>query len=348
MADAIHTFGPRRKKPSPTAVGDSGPVYRMAPPVRRMVSKTASPAVTGGGTPARVPAPPQAPPVRVPVPTLTTPNTRPPRIPGYFLSRRYKPEAVLGQGGRAAVYKAWDKVLGIHVVLKFLREGLAQTPEAAEEIRREAVVTMRLAHENIVRLHNVETLGTRMVLVMEYVDGENLRQILERLGPLSAATVLDIVSSCASALTYAHKIGIVHRDLKPENIMIGADSVLKLVDFGTALMERDPGEETYLEGTPGYMSPEQIRGGEPVDARTDIFALGAVTAELLTGKRVFLYDGDVQHLLKAEPQGLEGLSPAVRAVLTRAVAPNREDRWSSVNEFHQALAAAMEGDRTTS
>ncbi len=338
MTDAVHTQGSKQRKPLAIA-GDyaSGGVYRLPPPVRRLVPKASSSVSTGGGTP-----------VRVPVPPLTSPGARPPRIPGYFLSRRYKPEAVLGQGGRTAVYKAWDKTLGIHVVLKFLREGLAQTPEMAEEIRREAVVTMRLSHENIVRLYTVETLGTRMVLVMEYVNGENLHQILKRLGPLAPSTVLDIVRSCVSALTYAHKLGIIHRDLKPENIMIGEDGVLKIVDYGTAVIARAPGEEAYLEGTPGYMSPEQIRGGEPVDVRTDIFALGAVTGELLTGKRVFEYDGDVQHLLDALPQGLEQLSPDVRVVLIKALAPNREDRWVSVDQFYQALARAIEGDRAGS
>lgn len=283
--------------------------------------------------------------VRVAVPHLTAPAACPPRIPGYFLSRRYKPEAVLGQNCRATVYKAWDTVLGIPVVLKFPPECLAQRAEAVEGIRREAMVTMQLMHENIVRVYNVVMVGLRTVLVMEYVNGETLRQILMRMGPLAPSTVLDIVRSCASALTYAHKLGIVHRDLKPENIMIGEDAVLKLVDFGTAVIERAPGEEAYLEGTPGYMSPEQIRGGEPVDARADIFALGAVTAELVTGRRVFEYDGDVHHLLGAPPQGLEALSPPVRAVVTRALAPNREDRWPSAGEFYQALARAIEVDR---
>lgn len=266
------------------------------------------------------------------------------RGPMAFFSHRYKPEAIIGQGGRGAVYKAWDNVLGVHVALKFLPEGLALKPAAVEEIRHEAVVTMRLAHENIVRLHNVEMTGQRLFLVMEYVDGENLRQILNRLGPLAPESVLDIVRSCASALAYAHKIGIIHRDLKPENLMVTRDSVLKIVDFGTAMMVHAPGTNEYMEGSPGYMSPEQVRGDVAVDARTDVFSLGAVAGELLTGKPLFPFDGNTDHLVsavEAGPQGLDALAPAVVAVLARAVAVDREQRWPTAVAFHQALGKAI-------
>lgn len=126
--------------------------------------------------------------------------------------------------------------------------------------------------------------------------------------------------------------------------MISESGQLKIVDFGTAVIERAPGEEKYMEGTPGYMSPEQIRGGEPVDPRTDIFALGAVTTELLTGKRVFAYDGDMDHLLQAEPRGLDTLPPALGVVLRRALAPLREDRWPTAEAFYHALAQAVRDD----
>ena len=271
----------------------------------------------------------------------TPPAPRP--VSGVVYSRRYKVEQVIGKGGRGTVYKALDTVLGIHVALKFLPPGVALKPKAVAEIRREAVVTMRLAHENIVRLHNIEMSGHRLFLVMEYVDGENLRQILDRLGPLAPASVAAIARSCASALTYAHRIGVIHRDFKPENVMIGKDSILKIVDLGTAVMVRSPDKDEYMEGTPGYMSPEQIRGDGTVDARTDVYAFGAVMAELLTGKRAFVYDGDLNHLLDARPRGLESLPPNVSAVLIKAMEPDREARWASALEFYQALAKALEG-----
>lgn len=323
---------------------DEPRVHRVAPapPVDRTPAGGREVGEAAGGKPVHLHIPrlrPKTPPMAAPAPNVQR------RIPGVFFSRRYKPEKVIGQGGRGAVYKAWDNVLGIYVALKFLPEGLALKPAAVAEIRHEAVITMRLAHENIVRLHNIEMTGERIFLVMEYVDGENLRQILDRMGPLAPASVLAIVRACAGALAYAHGVGIIHRDLKPENIMINQESVLKIVDFGTAMMVRAPGDDTYLEGTPGYMSPEQIRGGTPADARTDVFALGAVTAELLTGRRTFVYDGDLQHLAAAKPEGLEGLSPAVREVLLKALAPAHDDRWPSAVEFHKALARAIEGER---
>lgn len=284
--------------------------------------------------------PPSPPPPPAAPPAAASSVARP--VAGVVYSRRYKVEQVIGQGGRGTVYKAWDNVLGIHVALKFLPPGVALKPKAVEEIRREAVVTMRLAHENIVRLHNIEMTGHRLFLVMEYVDGENLRQILDRMGPLAPASVVAIARSCASALAYAHRIGVIHRDFKPENVMIDKDSMLKIVDLGTAVMVRSPEKDQYMEGTPGYMSPEQIRGGDTVDARTDVYAFGAVMAELLTGKRAFVYDGDLDHLLDARPRGLESLPPDVRAVLIKAMEPDREARWASALEFCEALAHALQ------
>ena len=266
-------------------------------------------------------------------------------ITGIVYARRYKLEEAIGHGGRGTVYKAWDTVLGVHVALKFLPPGAALKSEAVDEIRREAVVTMRLSHANIVRLHNIEMMGNQFFLVMEYVDGENLRQIIDRLGSLAPSTVSEIARSCASALAYAHSVGVIHRDIKPENLMIDKDSVLKIVDFGTSVMAHSPGLDEYLEGTPGYMSPEQIRGGGSVDARTDIYAFGAVMAELLTGKAALVYDGDVNHLLEVRPQGLESLPPAVVAALVKAMEPDRDARWASAVEFCRALTRALEGDR---
>ncbi len=343
---------PRKLSPIDFGVKQGGARSLLARSTSSSVPK-AVPAQVPKIGPAAVPAPPwkQAP-LRVRVPLLpsrrirlSAPTNGQRVVPGSFVSSRYEPEKVIGQGGRGAVYKAWDRVLGVHVALKFLPEALARNPQALEEIRREAVVAMRLSHENIVRLHNVEMSGTRLFLVMEYVDGENLREIVERLGPLAPFSVLDIARSCASALAYTHGEGIVHRDIKPENIMINKDAILKIVDFGTAMMAHLPGEDAYLEGTPGYMSPEQIRGNEPVDARTDIFALGAVLAELMTGKRAFVYDGNLDHLLASSPQGLEVVDPPIRAVLLKAMATVRDERWASAMEFYRALENAVEGGR---
>lgn len=241
------------------------------------------------------------------------------------------------------VVKAHDKVLDIEVVLKFVGKKHTVTAEEMELVKREGSLAMRLSHENIVRLHNVESEAGRVFLVMEFVDGENLRQVIQRVGRLSTNTVLTIGQCCASALDYAHKEGIIHKDLKPENIMISRDKVLKIVDFGTAEFMHKSAAATHIEGTPSYMSPEQIRG-ETLDVRTDVFALGAVLTEALTGVQVFPFRKDWLTHSEMEPLGIEEVPPVLVPVVLKAMAARREDRWSSAGEFVRAFERAIADD----
>lgn len=263
------------------------------------------------------------------------------RMPFVFFSRRYKPLSQMEHGGMGLVIKAHDKVLDVDVVLKFVGKQSTVTNEDMQLIKREGSLAMRLSHANIVRLHNVETEGGRVFIVMEFVDGDNLRQILQKVGRLSSNTVMAIGQCCAAALDYAHRQGILHKDLKPENIMIDRDNVLKIVDFGTADFMHKSGAASHIEGTPSYMSPEQIRG-EPLDARSDVFALGAVLAESFSGVQMFPFRRDWLTNQSMEPTGLEMLPPAVVPVVLKAVAMRRDDRWDSAGEFVQALQAAMD------
>jgi serine/threonine-protein kinase len=225
------------------------------------------------------------------------------------------------------------------VALKFLPPAMNRDPVAVAELKREAVLAMRLSHKNIVRLHNIERENNRLFIVMEYVAGETLREVLQRMGPLSMASVAAIARACAVALDYAHGQHILHRDIKPENLMVDRDGQLKIVDFGIAVrVQSAPG--VTVEGTPGYMSPEQLRHETP-DARADVFSLGAVLCELLTGKRVFPDRGDLKRLFEFPPAGLADVPPPVRDVLARALDLDRERRWSSVREFYAALEQAL-------
>lgn len=340
-------------------------VLRMTPPAIRRLElghrvigplpaavDAAKPAVSPAAKPAAGPAAPRAgqvhPPRPGPAPGSAV-HARPDRkpeghakwsMPFVFFSRRYKPVSKLEHAGMGLVVKAHDKVLDIDVVLKFVGKKHTVTAEEMELVKREGAMAMRLSHENIVRLHNVEAEAGRVFLVMEFVDGENLRQIIQRVGRLSANTVLTIGQCCASALDYAHKEGIIHKDLKPENIMISRENILKIVDFGTAEFMHKSAAATHIEGTPSYMSPEQVRG-EALDVRTDVFALGAVLAEALTGVQVFPFRKDWLTRTEMEPMGIEMVPPVLVPIVLKALAARREDRWSSAGEFVRAFESAL-------
>lgn len=260
-------------------------------------------------------------------------------IAGFF-STRYKLLKRI-PGGKAVVFKARDRELGMDVALKFLPRSLFRQSERVEEIKREAGIAMRLTHDGIVRLYTIEMKNAHPFLVMEYVEGDTLREILKKFGALSSASVLGIARECVVALEYAHAHGILHRDLKPENIMITSRGHLKILDFGSATSVGSLLGD-YIEGTPGYMAPEQVAGGR-CDARTDIFALGAIFWELLTGLAAFPRRGDMAHMYAESPAGGEQLDASVRVVLEKAMCLDAVGRWGSVREFGEALILAIDG-----
>jgi serine/threonine-protein kinase len=266
------------------------------------------------------------------------------RIPGFFFSHRYKPVQLLGHGTDGAVYKAEDRILRTNVAIKLLPKRTARDKEAVEQITREAATAMRLSHDNIVRLHNVEVAGAQLFLVMEFVEGHNFREVLRQRGPLSLAGVLSVAEACASALDYAHARGVLHRDLKPENLMMTPEQNLKIVDFGTAMMLHATKPRDWVEGTPGYMSPEELRM-EPLDVRADVYSLGVVLSELLTGRNPFPAVKDVFQLADVEPAPMPELPAPVAAVLMKAMARRPDDRWPSAGALVRALAQAIEESR---
>ena len=194
----------------------------------------------------------------------------------------------LGAGGMGVVYKARDLKLDRTVALKFLPPDLTRDPEAKQRFVHEAKTASTLQHANVCVVHDIdETTDGQMFISMEYLEGETLTRKIER-GPLPIDEAIDIAIQVAKGLTAAHQHGIVHRDIKPANILITSGGVAKIVDFGLAklsgrtLMTR----EGSTLGTAAYMSPEQAHG-EPADQRTDIWAMGVVVYEMLTGKHPF-------------------------------------------------------------
>ena len=220
-----------------------------------------------------------------------------------FTSHRYSLRHVINEGEIGTIYLAFDAMLKMDVAIKMLKPRIAEDHEALSQIKREAAMAMKLSHENIVRLHNIEIEKGRVFIVMEYVEGQTLRAIGDQMGALALPSVLDIALACGDALTYAHGRGVLHRDIKPENLMIDSAFGLKLLDFGIAIkISRGHDKSEYLEGSPGYMSPEQLHG-LPLDARTDVFSLAVVLCELLTGVRAYPHVDDLKHMYDGHPRG---------------------------------------------
>ena len=257
-----------------------------------------------------------------------------------FSSQRYTILKTINEGGMGTVCRAWDTVLKMDVAIKMLKPEIARDKESVAQLKSYASVAMKLSHENIVRLHNIEIEKGHIFLVMEYVEGQTLRAISQHMGPLALPAVLDIAHACNEALTYAHGRGVLHRDIKPDNLMVNDAFVLKIVDFGIALKMAHHDDGQYLEGSPGYVSPEQVQG-RPLDARTDIFSLAVVLCELMTGRRAFPKVADLGHMYDHEPVGIETIPAPVAEVLQKGMARDIGARWRTVAEFYNALSHAI-------
>ena len=209
-----------------------------------------------------------------------------PKVAGRFVIER-----PLGAGGMGAVYLARDEQLGEAVALKVIAGMALLDPSSAERLRREASMARRISHPNVVRMHDLGEENGLLFVSMEYVTGESLAARIQRLGTLTPSQLRPILSQLCEGLAAAHAAGVVHRDLKPANILIDAQERVKLIDFGIARADLHAGmtATNMIVGTPEYMAPEQIKGGA-VDARTDIYALGAVLYHALTGRPPFRGD----------------------------------------------------------
>lgn len=220
--------------------------------------------------------------------TLTNVEVAERLAPGGLIAGRYRVISFRGLGGMGIVYKARDEELGVDVALKVLRSDLRRDPRWVQRFRRELVLARQVTHRNVVRIHDIGESGQLRFLTMDFVDGPSLAEVLGRDGPLPVQRAAAIVRQLAEALQQAHAAGIVHRDLKPSNILLGPDETAYITDFGVA-RSRDGEALTRagaIVGTPDYLSPEQV-SGEPVDGRSDLYALGIVFYEVLTGELPF-------------------------------------------------------------
>ena len=263
---------------------------------------------------------------------------------------RYQLLKELGRGGFATVYQGYDAGLERYVALKVLHPELTRDEVALRRFQREATAVARMRHANIIIVYEFGEADGSAFIVMEYVEGDTLKARLGKSLPL--AEVQRIISDVASALEYAHNRGVIHRDIKPANILITTENQVVLADFGIALLAQNSSSLTRgLLGTPQYMAPEQALG-EPIDARSDMYALGIVLFEMLAGQPPFRGDSPLATLalqVNAPLPKLRSLNPAVpeavEAMIERALAKDPAQRYPSAAEFRAALIAASEEAR---
>lgn len=262
--------------------------------------------------------------------------------PGMLLANRYELQEPVGEGGLGQVYRARDLMLAMPVAVKVLFPEFGDDDLAITTLKEEARIAMQLSHKHIVRLHNLQKAHGHYYLVMEFVEGRTLREILELYGRLSLDSVAQIARVSADALSYAHRHGVIHKDLKPDNLLLTQDGVLKIIDFGIACLSDAQRLTEPIIGTPNYMSPEHIRG-DPLDLRTDIYALGVMLYEFLSGKQPFPENTPPLEILDMMPPKLESsrVPGAVIRILEKATAFRRSDRWESIPVFTTALIDAL-------
>ena len=257
----------------------------------------------------------------------------------------YRIVALLARGGMGDVYRATDPRLGRDVALKTLPKAEPDDAHAVERFVQEARVTASLDHPNIVKVFDVGMSNGRPYLVSELLEGETLRGPIRR-GPVATADARGIAAALASGLVAAHARGLVHRDLKPENIFVTRAGTAKILDFGIAKLAQDPALPRGLAtltgvilGTAGYLAPEQVKG-DPVDARTDLFALGSILFELMTGQRAFAREHTIDTLhaiVHDEPPDLLPRDTALTVIVRRLLAKAPESRFQSAADLLWAL-----------
>jgi len=286
--------------------------------------------------------------------TLTFPESEEERIkkerrfsPGEKFGERYTIIEEVGRGGMGTAYKAEDKELGTVVVLKMIRPELATRPDIVEQFRKETLIGRTVTHENVVRIHDLGEVNKVKYISMDYIRGENLSELIHTSGKLTLETCLSITRQIGQALMAAHKKGFIHQDLKPSNVMIDNSGKVFVTDFGLARsvwgVEERP--QKRLIGTPRYFSPEQARG-EALDPRSDIYSLGIIMYEMVTGAPPFeteTVEGYIHKHVSQKPIPPSRINRALPSscekIILKCLEKRREDRYRSVEELLSDLEA---------
>ena len=268
------------------------------------------------------------------------------------LGGRYRVEARIGSGGMAEVYRGVDTVLDRTVAIKILLPQFARDASFVERFRREAQAAARLNHHNIVGIYDSGSDGETQFIVMEFIEGRTLADFLNAGGHFTPVHAAEVSEKICDALAYAHVGGVIHRDIKPANVMVTRKGVVKVMDFGIARIVAGPEtapQTSAVLGTAAYISPEQAQG-QPVDGRSDIYSLGAVLYETLTGRPPFTGDSPVAVAYKqvneapTPPSQVNAdVPPRLDAVVMRSLAKNPANRYQTADEFRADLERVRQG-----
>lgn len=263
---------------------------------------------------------------------------------------RYQILDVIGKGSMGVVYKAVDPEIGKLVAIKTMSQKLLNQPEMQERFYREGSILGQLQHKNIIGVYNVGVDGDDCYIAMEYLDGISLEHIMSQGEPLEAVRAVRIAQQICDAVQAAHKQSIVHRDIKPANVFVLEDDHVKVLDFGVAhFQDSQLTSSGVLLGTINYMAPEQITG-EKIDFRSDIFSIGVILYELLSGRNPFMgktISQTMVRLVNEDPPAIPKISRRLQEILDKALAKEREKRYGSCRFMASDLEAAIRADDLT-
>ncbi|HVK67676.1 MAG TPA: serine/threonine-protein kinase [Polyangium sp.] len=276
--------------------------------------------------------------------------------PGHLVAGRFRVVRFLGEGAVSAVYEAVDDVRGHRVAVKLLHRELSQNTEIVQRFEREAEAASRIGSEHIVLVHGAGASPEGRFIVLEYLDGGTLADLMRKRRPLPAEEAVSLVVQLLAGLSKAHALGIVHRDLKPANLFLvpgpQGGEFLKILDFGASKLTnagQDLTRTGAMVGTPMYMSPEQIRSSDKVDPRTDVYATGVILYESITGKVPFDVRNAVELAFRVVSQDppppetrLPSLDPELSVVIRRAMSRDPDARYQTAAEMHEVLAGWLQ------
>lgn len=274
-------------------------------------------------------------------------------IRGQKINDRYQIIRTIGEGGMANVYLAYDTILNRNVAVKILRGDLASDEKFVRRFKREAISASSLTHPNIVEVYDVGEDDGNNFIVMEYIDGKTLKSLIKKRGALTLPEVIDIMLQLTSAISCAHESYIIHRDIKPQNVMILDDGIVKITDFGIAIASNaaDLTQTNSVMGSVHYLPPEQANG-TGATIKSDIYSLGILMYELLTGKVPFKGENAVEIALKQMKEEIPSvceydpnIPQAIENIILKSCAKNPKNRYDSVKEMHEDLKTALSKER---
>ena len=267
------------------------------------------------------------------------------------LNQRYELVAQQGSGGMSVIYRARDNKLGRLVAVKILRPSLTHDPAFLDKFQQEARSVAMMSHPNIVTVHDVGSDGKTHYIVMEMIDGEDLKRVIKARGALPLEQALDYAIQICAGLGFAHRTGLVHADVKPQNLLINRDDIIKVTDFGIAQAYTDSMPQTRSEvvwGSPHYFAPEQARGEKPTPA-ADVYSIGIVMFEMFTGRLPFVGASQRELALahiQNEPPGAQSINPAlpddINLIIRKVMSKRPNDRYRHADQLGNVLQRARD------